>query len=173
MTALPAELEFGFVYFRTILAIADSNDVGREPDAQGASGTVTFTSKVPVVKTLLPEPVTIGKQVITCALDSEGYLIDPRNERGVWLVAGEYVVTYDIANIILPNHDISVESTHTEVNPLNLTTAIPPPGETLLLSQYTELNGRVLVLESYPKITASPAGSPPSDPEVNQIWVKY
>lgn len=172
MADLPAELAFGYVAFQALLAVADTSDPGRDPDSVGATGTVTFTAKVPVVKTYLPNPATIGKQVITCTLDANGYLKDPAGNTGVYLVTGLYVVTYALVGVELESHDILVEASHTLAAPLDLTTAIPPSGD-MSLSQYSELNTRVLSLESRPKITAAPAASPPPDPVLNQIWVKY
>lgn len=173
MTALPTELQFGYVVFRAVLAVADTSDPGREPDAQGAQGTVTFTAKQLVVKTYSPSPVTVGKQEIVCTLDASGTMIDPMGAAGVYLITGQYVVTYKLTGITLPSHDIQVDSTHTSSAPLDLTTAIPPDSGTISLSSYEELNSRVLVLEAQPPVTASPAGSPPANPEINQIWVKY
>ena len=43
MTALPAEIQYGKVVGRFLLAIGDASDADRNPDAQAAAGTVTFT----------------------------------------------------------------------------------------------------------------------------------
>ena len=174
MTSLPPDLTFGFVRFKTVLAVADTADAGRDPDAVGATGTVTFTAKQRVtIGYEAGEPVTVGKQVIVCPLDSQGNLLERVGGAiGVWLVTGQYVVTYDITGVDLTAHDILVEASHTLAAPLWLSTYIPP-GPEATLSEFSALNERLLDIEQYPPVVAAPVGSPPPSPVLNQIWVKY
>lgn len=143
MADLPTELTFGKVVARIILAVADSADGGRDPDAVAAVGKVSFTPLVANIKTQLPEPATVIKKTIECSLDVNGFLIDPELALGVWLVTGGYRVDYTITGATVPTHDIEVLAAHDDSTPLDLTNAIPPSGPPLSPSQYAELSGLI------------------------------
>lgn len=152
---LPAELTYGHVVARIILAVADGPDEGALPDAKvPADMRVTITPKAPVVRVAGDAPTTVVKQAITCTIDSEGNLIDPEGAVGVWLVTGTYAVSYRGSGTSLPNHDIVVEATHDADSPLDLTTAMPPGGPALTPSQYAELRARIDAIE----VGAGPKG---------------
>ena len=147
MADLPTELTYGKVVGRLILAVADSADTGRLPDATPAVGSVTFTPLNPFIKTQSPAPATVIKQSIVCNLDSSGFLIDPASAIGVWLVAGVYSVKYTIPLASVPGHDITVLETHDDDAPLDLTNAMPPGGPILSASQFADLSARLDVVE--------------------------
>ena len=145
----PPDLTYGYVDGRIILAIGDRSDAGRMPDPVPADGmTVTLTPANTILKVASPTPATVIKQPIVCSVDANGYLIDGQGARGVWLVTGTYKVTYSHQRAIIPPHDIEVTTGHTEVAPLDLTTAMPPGGPVLAPSEYAELNGRLSILEA-------------------------
>lgn len=145
----PPDLTYGYVDGRIILAIGDRSDAGRMPDPVPADGmTVTFTPANTILKVASPTPATVIKQPIVCSVDANGYLIDGQDARGVWLVTGTYKVTYSHSRAIIPPHDIEVTTGHTDVAPLDLTTAMPPGGPVLAPSEYAELNGRLTILEA-------------------------
>lgn len=145
----PPDLTYGYVDGRIILAIGDRSDAGRMPDPVPADGmTVTFTPANTILKVTTPTPATVIKQPIVCSVDANGYLIDGQAARGVWLVTGTYKVTYSHPRAIIPPHGIDVTTGHTEVAPLDLTTAMPPGGPVLTPSEYAELNGRIAILEA-------------------------
>lgn len=148
MADLPAELPFGKVVARLILAVADSSDTGRLPDATPAVGTVFFTPSSAIIKTQLPTPATVVKQPIECGIDADGFLIDPEGDLGVWLVAGVYNVRYKIPLASVPTHDIEVLATHDDATPLDLTNAMPPGGPILSATQYAELSARIDTIET-------------------------
>lgn len=89
MADIPSNLSYGTVTGRFLLAYADSNDVGSNPDAVPAQGTVYFTPSPNYIKdaTASPAPVTILPASIECDLDSEGYVIGYTGDRGVRLLA--------------------------------------------------------------------------------------
>lgn len=138
-TAMPSDVLYGKVVGRFILAIADQSDPGREPDAVPASGTITFTPATPNRKMSQPELTTVVAQPIRCQIDPDGHLVDPEGENGVWLITGQYRVNYSIQNAVISQHLIDVQDTHTEVNPLDLTNALPPSGPSLSPTQYSAL----------------------------------
>lgn len=145
----PPDLTYGYVDGRIILAIGDRSDAGRMPDPVPADGmTVTFTPANTILKVASPTPATVIKQPIVCTVDANGYLVDGQSARGVWLVTGTYKVTYSNQRAIIPSHDIEVTTGHTDVAPLDLTTAMPPGGPVLAPSEYAELNGRLTILEA-------------------------
>ena len=147
MADLPAELAYGKVVARLILAVADTTDAGRIPNAQPAVGTVTFTPANVIVKTALPEPATVVKKPIVCGIDANGFLIDPELALGVWLVVGVYDVSYRITDASVPSHSIEVLVGNDDSAPIDLTTAMPPGGPILSASEYAELDARLTVVE--------------------------
>jgi len=147
MADLPAELAYGKVVARLILAVADTTDAGRLPNARPAVGTVTFTPANVIVKTALPEPATVVKKPIVCGIDANGFLIDPELALGVWLVVGVYDVSYRITDASVPSHSIEVLVGNDDSAPIDLTTAMPPGGPILSASEYAELDARLTVVE--------------------------
>lgn len=128
MTVLPAEIAYGKVVGRFLLAIADSVDADRNPDAKAATGTITFTPVSAIQYASLPVPTTIVKQRIVCNLNVNGELADSQGAVGVWLVAGQqYDVSYNVENATLETHRILVSTTHDDTTPLDLTLAAPLP----------------------------------------------
>lgn len=89
MADIPSNLSYGTVTGRFLLAYADTSDVGPNPDAVPAQGTVYFTPSPNFIKDVgaTPAPVTILPASIECALDSEGYIIGYTGDRGVRLLA--------------------------------------------------------------------------------------
>lgn len=154
MTAtLPGTLSYGFVTGRFVLAVADtSEDPDVLPNANPVSGKVTFTSTNLVSKeTLATPPTTVIRSVIPGAFDENGDLYnpsDPSGPRGLWLVTGNYKVSYSLSSGSLAGHEIVVLPSHTEENPLNLLSALPPGGPVLNASEYAELSARIDALET-------------------------
>jgi hypothetical protein len=89
MADIPSNLSYGTVVGRFLLAYADSNDVGSNPDAVPAQGTLYFTPSPNYIKdvTATPAPVTILPASIECALDADGYLVGYGSDQGVRLLA--------------------------------------------------------------------------------------
>jgi hypothetical protein len=89
MADIPSNLSYGTVTGRFLLAYADSNDEGLNPDAVPAKGTVYFTPSPNYIKdvTASPAPVTILPASVECALDSDGYVLGYSGSQGVRLLA--------------------------------------------------------------------------------------
>jgi hypothetical protein len=156
MTVMPAEITYGHVTGRIILAVGDGPDADRIPDATPAAGTtVKITPKTQTVRLSGTDPVLIAKQPVTCQVDADGRLVDAQGSPGVWLVTGVYSVAYSSPSASIPGHDIEVTTAHTEAAPLNLVTAMPPGGPVLTASEYAEVTARLAVLE----------GAAPSEPQ--------
>lgn len=87
--ALPTNVNYGTVVGQFLLAYADSNDSGSEPDGVPAKGSIFFRPSP--IKLLdggaSPNPVTILPAVVEATLDSEGYLCGYGTVRGIKLVA--------------------------------------------------------------------------------------
>jgi hypothetical protein len=73
---LPANVTYGTVKGRFILAYGDTIDGGLEPDAVPAKGSVFFTASPVLLKnqSAEPDPVTILPAPVEVALDEDGYL---------------------------------------------------------------------------------------------------
>ena len=83
---IPANLTYGTVTGRFLLAYSDGNDTGSELDFTAAKGTVLFTPSAPYI--VNPEfDLTFMPATIECTLDSEGHLLGPDLTRGVRLLA--------------------------------------------------------------------------------------
>lgn len=67
---------YGRIKARYLAAIADSNDVGVEPDVEPLTGYVIFTASVKAVRIpgAVPDPVTVYLAPIQVPLDNDGYL---------------------------------------------------------------------------------------------------
>lgn len=129
---LPAEMTYGRVVGRWILAVADTpNDPDDLPEAQVPTGTVSFTR----INTYSVRPDTtqadgtyvgILKQNVSTTLGSDGELrLSPTAPPGVWLVTGFYKVNATISGMQWPSFDIEVTTEHTQENPLDLIHATP------------------------------------------------
>lgn len=138
-TEMPPAVQYGKVVGRFILAVADEADEGRLPDAIPALGTITFTSLVPSFAVLEPTPTTVVRTTIRCSIGADGQLVDPELSDGVWLVAGDYRVAYNLSQATISSHTIRVGPEHTNESPLDLTNALPPSGPAPSQSQYAQL----------------------------------
>lgn len=87
--ALPSNVNFGTVVGQFLLAYADSDDAGPEPDGEPAKGSIFFRpSPIKLLNaSATPNPVTVLPAVVECLLDTEGYLLGYPGDRGVRLVA--------------------------------------------------------------------------------------
>ena len=89
MANIPSNLSYGTVTGRFILAYGDSSDIGPEPDAVPAAGSVFFTASPIFIKdvTASPAAVTILPAVVQADLDIDGYICGHEDTRGVNLIA--------------------------------------------------------------------------------------
>lgn len=139
---LPVSYTFGKVVGRVVKAIADtSEDVDDKPQARPATGTVTFTPKETLRKVADDGSgqsvfVTAGPSVAN--LSSSGRILDGEGRQGIWLVTGEYRVSFQLGNNDkIEPFDILVQSTNDETNPLQLASAAPPdPGPNTTVITY-------------------------------------
>lgn len=125
MTDLPADIAYGYVVGRYLVANGDTVvDVDGYPEGTPAVGVVKFTPVSPDV--LSSEPATVIPQPVVASIDADGYMIDPTGAAGVWLVTGQYTVSFAFNGVNdKPMFTIEVLSTHTLIAPLDLTTAAP------------------------------------------------
>jgi hypothetical protein len=147
MTDLPAEVKFGKVVARFLLAIGDSDDPGSMPDAAPATGTIKFTPLVPNTKVVAPEAALVTARPPLCQL-ADGYLVDAQGNQGVWLLAGAYDVVFSIKGVRLAPLTIIVTEDHTDAAPLVLTLQVPPGPPVITPTEYSELSQRMGVLEA-------------------------
>lgn len=86
---MPADVGFGLVKGKFGWADITALDDDGLPDLIPATNLViTFIPKVNVlIDTDVSDPVSIGMRPIVCAVDGAGYLIDPRGQRGIHLIA--------------------------------------------------------------------------------------
>lgn len=95
MPTLPSNVNYGQVVGQLLEAWGDGainpGDADVLPDAKACTGTVRFTAKPTYIvdATATPNPVTFFPKVVTCKLDSNGYLLDPDGNQGVYLVADD------------------------------------------------------------------------------------
>jgi hypothetical protein len=145
MTGLPAEITFGKVVGRWILAVADTAaDPDRLPEAKAPSGEVKFT-RLDVNTSLLDTTqndgtyVGVARQHVSTILDDTGELcLSHDTDPGVWLITGWYKVEAKVANVPWPTFNIEVTTEHTDQNPLDLiawTPVAPPIGGNLTVVQ--------------------------------------
>jgi hypothetical protein len=141
MADIPSNLSYGTVTGRFLLAYADSNDSGLEPDAVPAKGSVYFTPSPNYIKdvTASPAPVTILPASVECALDADGYVLGYTGSQGVRLVATDdpqgnpvnwtWSVEFRLTDATgspvrtVPNFSFALPSGST----VDLTTAMPVP----------------------------------------------
>lgn len=124
MTLLPANIEYGHVQGRWLLAVADTQaDPDSLPDPQPATGTVVFTPFSPQRESDEPTPTTIFIQSVTVSLvDGE---LSHSSQIGVDLVTGLWAVTFKIDGGSLPSLLVEVTTEHTRAAPLYLNRAAP------------------------------------------------
>lgn len=142
--ALPPSITYGKVVGRFLLAVADSpEDADRKPDSKAAQGTITFSPVQTNVVVDTPESALIVKMPIRCGLDTNGRLVDPEGQLGVWLIAGVYKVTYAITGVAINGHNILVLEEHDDDTPLQLNNSIYTGGAPLVPSEYATLSARI------------------------------
>ncbi|WP_404311286.1 glycoside hydrolase family 16 protein [Agrococcus terreus] len=123
--ALPADIAQGFVVGRYALAVTDGDDADRRPDAARLTGSVLFQRIVPTVVSTAEEPTTVVTQSVLATLQN-GTLVDSTGAEGVWLVAGDYAVTFRMQpGVTLDPQRIAVTAEHTEAAPLDLSLERP------------------------------------------------
>lgn len=141
MADIPSNLSYGTVTGRYLLAYADSNDVGSNPDAVPAQGTIYFTPSPNYIKDVnaTPAPVTILPASVECSLDANGYIIGYTGDQGVrllatddadgnpidWTWSAEFRLTDATGNAVrtIPSFSFELPGGST----VDLTTAIPVP----------------------------------------------
>jgi hypothetical protein len=138
--ALPSNVNYGTVVGQFLLAYADSNDVGPNPDGRPAKGSIYFRpSPIKLLNaSSSPNPVTVLPAVVECLLDSEGYLLGYPGDRGVRLIATDdpdmnptgwtWTVEFRLTDqddvpVSLPSFSISLPTDAT----VDLTTLSPVP----------------------------------------------
>jgi len=177
---MPETIAYGKVVGRFIQAVGDTADVDLLPDVVPIQGNITLTPANPLSKEVsVAPPTTVVRSTITCSLNSQGLLVSPAGDVGVWLVAGIYKVVYSTQGAAIPPHDIVVSPLHTSENPLDLTLALPPGGPVLTPSEYAELSARLDTL--LPEVSwdgdvlvvdgeSSPPLTGPTGPAVGVTW---
>lgn len=131
---LPNNISYGKVVGRLLLAVGDGEDFGALPDGRPMVGTVTFSPAATQLRNVNAVPPTIINPLpVTCGIDNDGYLIDPRGEKGVWLIASNdpdidptnwtYFVTFSLTNTTVKSFSMSVNAEQTQ----DITTVMPSP----------------------------------------------
>ncbi|WWV91832.1 hypothetical protein GMYAFLOJ_CDS0002 [Microbacterium phage phiMiGM15] len=121
-----APLPYGYVVGRFLLVQGDSSlDNDRYPDAVPARGSVRLTPVSPRHLITTSPPATAIALPVSLIVNDEGFLIDPGGAPGVWLVAGQYDVSFSFNGITHPPFRIAVTEEHTLQAPLDLTLAAP------------------------------------------------
>lgn len=134
--ALPSAYTYGRVVARFLRAVGDGTDVDTLPEAEPATGKVTFrpieVDRIVPDTTAAPTPI-ITHNPIECMLDGGGYL--SRNGMpGVWLWTGQWSVVLDVAGLARTGWTIEVTTAHTDLAPLDLWQSqpyVPPTGVTV------------------------------------------
>lgn len=138
---LPGSYEYGFVVGRVLRAMADTaEDVDDKPQARAAAGQVLF-KPTEVLRKVLDDGtgkaafITSGTEVAT--LSSSGRILDGEGRQGIWLVTGEYQVTFKLTDSVqgIPDFTIEVTADSTAAAPLDLAAAAPytpPTGTTVV-----------------------------------------
>ena len=186
MTTLPAEITYGRVVGRWILAVADTpDDVDELPEAQVPTGNVSFTR---INTYSIREDTTqadgtyvgILKQNVATVLGADGELrMNQAAPPGVWLITGYYKVSATIAGAQWPSFDIEVTTAHTQENPLDLiaytpispspTVVIQPSLETALRAEAAALRAEAAAATMIP-LWVNTEPPPPETTEV--LWLK-
>lgn len=120
------EQVYGYVVGRFLLSVGDrAGDPDAYPDTVAAVGTVTFK---PVTTSILATPpATVFPQPIVCVVDpNTGNIVDNQGLPGVWLVAGQYDVSFAFGSgVILQPFRINVTADNTSAAPVDLSLAAP------------------------------------------------
>ena len=153
---LPANVGFGTVIGRFFVAEEDTIDVGSDPNASAAVGSVTFTPSVDYLLNsgAMPDPVMIFLQPVTVDLDANGYIVDGQGAPGVKLVATDDADldptgwTWNASFDLVGGHTIAAfDFALPEGTTVNLTTVIPQQGSTgLIASVRQDSEGSVQIL---------------------------
>lgn len=118
--ALPTNVQYGRVIGTYINAVADGSDADENPDAEAATGAITFTPRVTrIVNNDGVKPVTILPKPIRADLKN-GEIVDSQDRVGITLVANknttgqnpvewQYDVQYQINGATLPSFPLSIE----------------------------------------------------------------
>ena len=154
---LPTSLEYGYVDARIILAVADTDDEDRLPNAVPATGTITLTPLNDKTVETEEEPVIVGRHSISGTLDATGRLRDSQGQRGLWVITGLYSVSYKLTGVSVGGHRVLVTSDHTENNPLHLATAAQPTAGPITPTEYQQLSARIDALGSAADVGAATA----------------
>lgn len=165
--ALPASYSWGFVVGQVIHAIADTaGDVDRLPQARAATGTIRFEPLETLRKVTAEPAAFVAHEVVTATLGTTGELVDADGQVGIWLVTGDYRVSFAITGAAIPGFNITVTDAHTLVAPLDLVTVgpyTPPTGAavTTLLVPAGPAEGQVLgwVSGALTWVSAPPPGA--------------
>lgn len=128
---MPEGLKYGYVVGRVFLAIGDTpEDPDRMPDlVPPTQAAVNFTPLQPQKRTQgdgADITSLVLKQRITCRVNTDGYIVDPTNTPGVWLVTGIYevhILTQQLGDP--PRFYVEVTDEHTEATPLDLIQYVP------------------------------------------------
>ena len=148
--ALPASYSWGFVVGQVIHAIADTTaDVDRLPQARAATGTIRFEPLETLRKVTAEPAAFVAHEVVTATLGATGEMVDAEGQVGIWLVTGDYRVSFALSGAAIPSFNITVTAAHTLVAPLDLVTVspyTPPAGAavTTLLVPAGPAEGQVL-----------------------------
>lgn len=122
----PPEYTFGKVVCRVVRSVADTVvDSDYLPDIEPVTGQIIFNPAVKMRKVLGDYKSFVSHEIVTCELDSEGFLVDSTGRQGIWLVTGLYNVQFKLSNGSISPFDISVEDTYTADNPLDLVSVVP------------------------------------------------
>lgn len=138
----PSLLGFGKVVGRVIIVVGDTTaDADDKPEARAAQGKVKFTPRN-VASKVTDDGTGRGAYVswnpVECTLDTAGFVIDDQGRQGVWLVAGQYTVTWTPASgqsWAIGSFDITVSTAHTAGSPFDLATGsptVPPQGVSIV-----------------------------------------
>jgi hypothetical protein len=139
---MPSDFAYGKVVGLYLLGVADTADVDRLPNPKAATGIITFSSAVPVVKTTQPS-AAVGKQSFNATVNPQGYLVDEQGNPGLWLFTGVWTVSYNLPGLPIATHQIEVLATHTDAAPLDLVQAAPPGSQPVTPTEYAELSARI------------------------------
>jgi hypothetical protein len=128
LPGLPTDLTYGYVMGRFLLAVGNKTG-DQKPDAIAAVGTLTFSPAVTQILDDSDVPTVILPQVVSCQLDSNGYLVDPLGVLGVELITGQYTVNFSFTGVTIKPLVIQVLVTNTQSAPLWISRALPIPAD--------------------------------------------
>lgn len=118
MALLPQNLGYGKVIGRFFQVVGDTADADTTPDSVPITGTVVFKPLPDWITALGTEPASFVPRSITCQVNSEGYLLGPQGDTGVWLLASDgaditpkgwtYSVTITLENSAVKTFNIQI-----------------------------------------------------------------